>query len=163
MIYLEFKNDRESSRSSTPNPTHLTEIDMTWETAERYKFSIQEGKIVKHVAKAAHPLYYDQATDTVYPFSRAGAVYVGQGQMDSFIHVTSLEVGIRVEGVLITATKEDQNGLTSVFVDYLSDPTGFEPTNFKFSNDSILEINRENILRVKNAWKTYRKEVLNNG
>lgn len=64
-------------------------------------------------------------------------------------------VGIEFNGVKCSATRKDQDGLTSVFLGINS---GFiEKTNFKFSNGSTLEITSENLEEFAIAWTQYRQ------
>lgn len=66
-------------------------------------------------------------------------------------------VGVDVGGVMVSATKDDQNGLTAVFLDYISSPASFVDTNFKFQNGSEYLLTKDNILAFKTSWTAFRR------
>ena len=66
-------------------------------------------------------------------------------------------VGILFEGIMCSATRDDQSGLVAVLIDWQLSPTTFEPTRFEFANGSQLVLTRENIQRFIAVWKPFRR------
>ena len=66
-------------------------------------------------------------------------------------------VGIEFEGVMCSATREDQNGLVAVLVAYQLNPEGFEPVNFHFANGNTLVITKDNIMPFMAVWQPFRQ------
>lgn len=68
--------------------------------------------------------------------------------------------GIEILGVMCSATKADQMGLTAVGLDY-SMTTGnggvFASTQFEFANGTTLVITSDNFAAVYNAWVPFRR------
>jgi hypothetical protein len=68
--------------------------------------------------------------------------------------------GIEFDGVMCSATMEDQNGLVAVITAYqLTNAMGgtFSPTVFSFANDNFLTITAENIMPFVSTWMPFRQ------
>jgi len=69
--------------------------------------------------------------------------------------------GVEFEGVMCSATKDDQNGLVSVWVDYQTSPADFDPTEFQFANGSRLLIHKGNVREFAALWRPFRRQFFN--
>lgn len=65
--------------------------------------------------------------------------------------------GVMFDGVMCSATKDDQAGLLALWVDYASSPASFTPTRFEFSNGNALILTRDNISNVRAVWGLFRR------
>ena len=65
--------------------------------------------------------------------------------------------GIEFDGVMCSATREDQSGLTAVLLAYQLDGANFQPTRFRFENGSTLVLNKNNFLSFMEVWKPFRQ------
>jgi hypothetical protein len=68
--------------------------------------------------------------------------------------------GIEILGVMCSATKEDQMGLTAVGLDYsMTTAAGgtFAATEFNFQNGSTLVVTSENFNAIYNLWVPFRR------
>lgn len=66
-------------------------------------------------------------------------------------------VGVEFDGVMCSATKEDQNGLTSVLVVYQVEGQAFQPTRFGFANGNSLTLTKDNLMAFLQVWKPFRQ------
>jgi hypothetical protein len=66
-------------------------------------------------------------------------------------------VGIEFEGVMCSATKEDQNGLVAVLVAFTLQKAAFSPTEFQFVNGNKLVLTASNILQFTSVWMPFRQ------
>jgi hypothetical protein len=66
-------------------------------------------------------------------------------------------VGVLFEGVMCSATRDDQNGLIAVLTDYQLETVTFQPTRFEFANGNSLVITKDNIQAFIAVWKPFRK------
>jgi hypothetical protein len=66
-------------------------------------------------------------------------------------------VGIEFEGVMCSATREDQNGLVAVLTAYQLQGAAFQPTRFEFANGNSLVINKTNIQAFISVWMPFRQ------
>lgn len=65
--------------------------------------------------------------------------------------------GIEFEGVMCSATKEDQDGLVAVFLAFQMQGSHFKPTVYEFANGNRLRITAENIQRFIGTWMPFRQ------
>lgn len=65
--------------------------------------------------------------------------------------------GIEFDGVMCSATRDDQNGLMAVLMAHQLQGTNFQPTTFHFSNGNKLEITKENIKEFTSKWMPFRQ------
>ena len=68
--------------------------------------------------------------------------------------------GIEILGVMCSATKADQMGLTAVGLDYSMTTAGggtFGSTKFEFSNGNTLVITADNFATIYNLWVPFRR------
>ena len=63
--------------------------------------------------------------------------------------------GFKFDGVMCSATKDDQAGLTAVIVQLKSNI--IESTDFEFANGSVLNLNAENIDAFSKKWANFRQ------
>lgn len=66
-------------------------------------------------------------------------------------------VGVDFEGIMCSATMEDQNGLIAVLVAYQVAGANFAPTRFSFSNNNELVITKDNIQSFMAVWMPFRQ------
>jgi hypothetical protein len=66
--------------------------------------------------------------------------------------------GVNVEGVMCSATKDDQAGLLAVWVDYMGNPNAFHPTRFEFANGNTLVLTKDNLPNFRAVWGAYRRQ-----
>ncbi len=66
-------------------------------------------------------------------------------------------VGIEFDGVMCSATREDQNGLVAVLTAYQLQGAAFQPTRFEFANGNFLVINKTNIQAFISVWMPFRQ------
>ena len=74
--------------------------------------------------------------------------------------------GIEILGVMCSATKEDQMGLTAVGLDYSMTTAGggtFSSTKFEFANGNSLVINSDNFATIYNLWVPFRRSFFTPG
>jgi len=78
----------------------------------------------------------------------------------------SKRTGILILGVMCSATKEDQMGLTAVGLDYsMTTAAGgtFSSTKFEFSNGNTLVITADNFSTIYNLWVPFRRSFFTPG
>ena len=76
------------------------------------------------------------------------------------------QTGIEILGVMCSATKEDQMGLTAVGLDYSMTTAGggtFSSTKFEFSNGNTLVITADNFSTIYNLWVPFRRSFFTPG
>jgi hypothetical protein len=66
-------------------------------------------------------------------------------------------VGIEFEGVMCSATREDQNGLAAVLLAFQMQGAQFKPTEFHFANGSKLVLSQSNIPEFIGVWMPFRQ------
>lgn len=66
-------------------------------------------------------------------------------------------IGILFQGVMCSATKEDQDGLLAVLTAYQIQGTNFQPTKFDFQNGNSLVITKANIQQFISVWMPFRQ------
>ena len=72
-------------------------------------------------------------------------------------------VGIEFEGIMCSATKEDQNGLLAVYMAYQIQGDSFEPTVYEFENKNTLILTKNNIQDFINIWMPFRQSFFLSG
>ena len=65
--------------------------------------------------------------------------------------------GIEINGVMCSATKDDQSGLIAVLTAYQLQGEAFKPTLFEFSNGSSLLVTKDNIKTLIGKWLPFRQ------
>lgn len=65
--------------------------------------------------------------------------------------------GILIEGVMCSATDEDQQGMIAIGFGHLKTGAAFKPTKMKFKNGNELAINVDNIAAVEAIWLPFRQ------
>lgn len=66
-------------------------------------------------------------------------------------------VGVAFNGVMCSATKDDQNGLVAVLLAYQLQGQNFVPTEFLFSNGSKLVLTAQNMQSFIAVWMPFRQ------
>lgn len=66
-------------------------------------------------------------------------------------------VGVEFDGVMCSATRDDQNGLVAVLVAYQLLKTAFQPTSFSFVNGNKLVLSLQNIEQFMAVWIPFRQ------
>jgi hypothetical protein len=84
-----------------------------------------------------------------------------QEELESIVALKGAKLnGVEILGVICSATKEDQMGLTAVGLDYsMTTAAGgtFADTEFNFQNGSKLIITNENFSTIYNLWVPFRR------
>ena len=65
--------------------------------------------------------------------------------------------GSEVLGVMCSATKEDQAGLSAVLLAFQLQGTAFTPTEFSFSNGNRLTLTKDNMAQFIATWLPFRQ------
>lgn len=65
--------------------------------------------------------------------------------------------GVEFEGVMCSATRDDQNGLTAVLLRIQMKGAAFKPTRFEFVNGSTLVIHLGNYAAFAAVWSDFRE------
>jgi hypothetical protein len=66
-------------------------------------------------------------------------------------------IGIEFDGVMCSATSQDQSGLTAVLLSLQVQGAGFQPTRFEFENGNALVITLANYQAFMAAWVPFRQ------
>lgn len=66
-------------------------------------------------------------------------------------------VGIQFEGVMCSATKDDQAGLLAVLLSSQLQGAAFKPTRFDFTNGNSLVLSRDNLAAFTAVWMPFRQ------
>jgi len=66
-------------------------------------------------------------------------------------------VGVDFNGVMCSATRDDQNGVTAVLIASQFQGDKFAPTNFYFSNGNSLQLTKDNIAQFASVWLPFRQ------
>jgi hypothetical protein len=66
-------------------------------------------------------------------------------------------VGIEFEGVMCSATRDDQNGLVAVIIAHQLQKASFQPTVFQFVNGNSLMMTYENLPKFLAVWMPFRQ------
>jgi hypothetical protein len=66
-------------------------------------------------------------------------------------------VGIAFEGVMCSATRDDQNGLLAVIIAHQLQGANFQPTKFSFSNSNSLILTNDNLQAFVGTWMPFRQ------
>lgn len=101
----------------------------------------------------------DKHPQTNEPITEANsrAVLEACVSTDQWQTIIKLE-GVAFEGVMCSATKDDQAGLLAVWMDYVSSPSEFQPTRFDFSNGSKLVLTKDNLPAFRAVWGAFRRQ-----
>lgn len=65
--------------------------------------------------------------------------------------------GIDIDGVMCSATRDDQNGLVAVIVAYQLQQEKFQPTEFQFVNGNKILLTAKNLPQFLAAWMPFRQ------
>jgi hypothetical protein len=66
-------------------------------------------------------------------------------------------IGIEFEGIMCSATAQDQNGLAAVFLAIQLQGASFQPTRFEFDNGSTLIVTLANWQQFAAVWLPFRQ------
>jgi hypothetical protein len=66
-------------------------------------------------------------------------------------------VGVEFDGVMCSATRDDQNGMVAVIVAFTLQKDKFQPTMFTFVNGSKLKLTAQNIQQFLSVWMSFRQ------
>jgi len=66
-------------------------------------------------------------------------------------------LGVEFEGIMCSATKDDQDGISAVVVAYQMQQSSFQPTIFNFANGNKLLISSENLSAFLQVWIPFRQ------
>lgn len=66
-------------------------------------------------------------------------------------------IGIEFQGVMCSATKEDQSGLLAILSCYQIQGNNFQPTRYDFQNGNNLIITKHNIQQFIAVWMPFRQ------
>lgn len=65
--------------------------------------------------------------------------------------------GVEFDGVMCSATRDDQNGLMAVLMAKQLQGAAFQPTRFHFANGNSLVMTKENIADFAAVWMPFRQ------
>lgn len=82
-----------------------------------------------------------------------------QAFIDAYVPGPSLQkmIGIEFDGVMCSATSQDQGGLMAVLTAIQIQGAGFQPTQFQFENGNSLTITRANYQSFISTWLPFRQ------
>jgi|GEM_PF-1846761 len=66
-------------------------------------------------------------------------------------------IGVEFDGVMCSATRDDQNGLMAVLMAKQLQGAAFQPTRFHFANGNSLVMTKENIADFAAVWMPFRQ------
>lgn len=66
-------------------------------------------------------------------------------------------VGVAFDGVMCSATRDDQNGLVAVLAAYQLQGANFAPTLFEFANGNKLRLTAQNMQSFIAVWMPFRQ------
>lgn len=66
-------------------------------------------------------------------------------------------IGVEFQGIMCSATKEDQDGLLAVLIAYQLQTDNFQPTRYDFQNGNSLVITKHNIQQFIATWMPFRQ------
>jgi len=66
-------------------------------------------------------------------------------------------VGVEFEGVMCSATRDDQNGLVAVIIAYQLQGANFQSTEFQFVNGNKLVLTTQNVQQFMAVWIPFRQ------
>jgi len=90
--------------------------------------------------------------------------YIGKGKVTDKTPLTSTEIklqGFTYNKIKISATKQDQDGLTAIRLD-INDGI-YESTVFKLSNGSEIELNKDNLPEFAARFSQFRQKLFGQG
>jgi hypothetical protein len=85
------------------------------------------------------------------------ADYTAKEVAASYVKPDLKMVGVVFDGVMCSATRDDQNGILAVIVAYQLQGETFKPTVFQFVNGTRLTITKENIRQFMGKWMPFRQ------
>ena len=103
---------------------------------------------------------YTQEEETQANIDEAAALAASQAKEVKEGVSKSKITGIEILGVMCSATKADQMGLTAVGLDYSMTTAGggtFGSTKFEFANGNTLVITADNFATIYNLWVPFRR------
>lgn len=121
--------------------------------------TIQNGVVVD-IYRSPESMAEDHidVTDAFPPVVR-GCLYDGAVFDDSALPDDSKKRrGVPFEGVMCSATADDQNGVTAVLTSWQINKTGYAGTLFQFSNGAVLQITKNNIQDFAAVWLPFRQQ-----
>lgn len=122
-----------------------------------YKLSTNPNIIIRKFDNAHIP------KDELNPDYLVYLEWIAKGnEPDAALQIASTPInpklaGIEFNGVMCSATKEDQDGLLAVLVAYQLQGSAFQETEYRFINGSTLKINKDNINDFIAAWIPFRQ------
>lgn len=120
-------------------------------------YTLQEGVLTCTLPNGAL-ITQDKHPETNEPVTEANARDVLQACIpaDQWDALRKLE-GVELEGVMCSATKDDQSGLVAVLTSFQLQGESFAATRFDFTNGNHLVITRENIQSFIAVWMPFRQ------
>jgi hypothetical protein len=112
--------------------------------------------------KMVDGVLFDVPADEVAEIEAEQSIFVAKNaEQDALDAVKASKAeGIEILGVMCSATKEDQMGLTAVGLDYsmtMAAGGTFKDTKFNFQNGSTLVITNENFSAIYDVWVPFRR------
>lgn len=126
--------------------------------------ALNESLVVSDMYRSDEAMSPDHIDVTeVFPPVCRGCAYDGTSFDDSGLSDDiKKHRGFPFQGVMCSATAEDQNGVTAVLTAYQLDKSAFTETRFDFSNGSRLLITKDNIEQFASEWIRFRQAFFNN-
>lgn len=66
-------------------------------------------------------------------------------------------IGIEFDGVMCSATRDDQNGLVAVIIAYQLQGENFQSTEFHFVNGNTIVLTAQNVAQFMTVWIPFRQ------
>lgn len=102
-----------------------------------------------------------QNTDMIKAFGFAVADFPGAPKPELPTYIEEAQdlkmVGIQFDGVMCSATRDDQNGLMAVLMAHQMQGAAFKPTAFVFANGETLVLTKDNVPAFTAAWMPFRQ------
>ena len=88
-----------------------------------------------------------------------------QAFIDAYVPPPSVQkrIGVEFDGVMCSATAQDQTGLMAVFTAIQVQGVHFVPTRFEFENGSVLTITSQNYQAFMAKWLPFRQSFFRAG
>lgn len=103
------------------------------------------------IRQSSHPLTNDLISKDNYEV--VAKACVSKDEWDDYLKLK----GFEFDGVMCSATADDQNGLIAVLTAFQLQGTEFQPTIFRFSNGNTLELTSGNVQSFISAWFPFRQ------
>lgn len=142
------------------------DLDALADTPEHAQFMAILGGSIYRLEKDDEAKTWKVVEDTAmierFDFTRADFADVQPPELPEYIAPPSKEedpklTGIEFEGVMCSATRDDQNGIIAVVMSYQLQGKAFQSTKFSFMNGSKLTLTATNMQQFLGVWMPFRQ------